>query len=115
MEAMGNHVTQREVKQALLDSMREGTEEGNKRRKELGVPALHVTGWFEEPHYEAASHNLVWALSAQDDNGEKVVNYNMRVLGREGYMSITQAEVLCALESRCWPDRRRLAPCWSTR
>jgi uncharacterized membrane-anchored protein len=76
-------------KQALLDSIREGTEESNKRRKELGVPGLHVTGWFEEPHYDTSTHNLVWALAAKDDNGVEVVNYNMRVLGRDGYMSIT--------------------------
>jgi len=76
-------------KQALLDSIREGTEEGNKRRKEAGVPGLHVTGWFEEPHYDSRTHNLVWALAAKDDNGVPVVNYNMRVLGRDGYMSIT--------------------------
>jgi uncharacterized membrane-anchored protein len=46
-------------------------------------------GWYEEPHYDQKTHNLVWALKAKDDNGEEVVNYNMRVLGRDGYMSIT--------------------------
>jgi uncharacterized membrane-anchored protein len=76
-------------KNALLESIREGTEEGNKRRKEMGVPALHVTGWFEEPHYDGKSHNLVWALAAQDDDKREVVNYNMRVLGRQGVMSVT--------------------------
>jgi uncharacterized membrane-anchored protein len=76
-------------KDALLASIREGTEAGNARRKELGVPGLHVTGWFEEPHYDPRSHNLVWALSAEDDNKRPVVNYNMRVLGRHGVMSVT--------------------------
>jgi len=76
-------------KDGLLSSIREGTEEGNARRKEMGVPALHVTGWFEEPNYDAKSHNLVWALSARDDAKNDVVNYNMRVLGRQGVMSVT--------------------------
>lgn len=76
-------------KDALLKSISEGTEEANARRKEMGIPALHVTGWFEEPHYDQASHNLVWALRAKDEAGEEVVNYNMRVLGRQGYMSVT--------------------------
>jgi uncharacterized membrane-anchored protein len=76
-------------KDAILESYRRGTEEGNKRRKERGVPGLHITGWFEEPHYDPATHNLVWALQARDDEGGQVVNYNVRVLGREGYMSVT--------------------------
>jgi uncharacterized membrane-anchored protein len=75
-------------KDALFKSISEATEEGNKRRKELGVSALHVVGWFEEPHYDASTHNLVWALKAKDDAGGEVVNYNMRVLGRTGYMSV---------------------------
>jgi uncharacterized membrane-anchored protein len=76
-------------KDALFESIKEGTEEGNKRRKELGLPGLHVTHWVEAPHYDQATHNLVWALAAKDDSGDQVVNYNMRVLGRQGYMSVT--------------------------
>ena len=76
-------------KDAILDSYTKGTEEGNKRRKEQGIPALHITGWFEEPHYDTRTHNLVWALRAKDDSGEEVVNYNVRLLGRKGYMSVT--------------------------
>jgi uncharacterized membrane-anchored protein len=75
-------------KDALFKSISEGTEEGNKRRKELGISALHVVGWFEEPHYDVTTHNLVWALKAKDDGGGEVVNYNMRILGRTGYMSV---------------------------
>jgi hypothetical protein len=76
-------------KEAILESYRRGTEEGNKRRKEIGLVGLHVTGWFEEPHYSVSTHNLVWALRAKGDDGSEVVNYNVRLLGREGYMSIT--------------------------
>jgi uncharacterized membrane-anchored protein len=76
-------------KDALLASIREGTEQGNKRRKQVGVPGLHVQGWFEEPHYDDTSHNLVWALAARDDENNDVVNYNMRLLGRQGVMSVT--------------------------
>ena len=52
-------------------------------------PGLHVVGWFEEPHYDEKTHNLVWALKARNDNGHESVNYNMRLLGRDGYMSVT--------------------------
>lgn len=76
-------------KDAILDSYRRGTEEANKTRKEKGIPALHITGWFEEPHYDSRTHNLVWALRAKNEGGEEVVNYNVRLLGRNGYMSVT--------------------------
>lgn len=76
-------------KNALFRSISEGTEEGNKRRKSLGISPLHVTGWFEEPHYDSTTHNLVWALRAKDEAGSEIVNYNMRILGRSGYMSVT--------------------------
>ena len=76
-------------KNAILKSISQGTEEANARRKEMGIPALHVIGWFEEPHYDEKTHNLVWALRAKSDGGEEVINYNMRVLGRHGYMSVT--------------------------
>jgi uncharacterized membrane-anchored protein len=76
-------------KDAILESYQKGTEAANEQRKERGIPGLHVTGWFEEPHYDKKTHNLVWALRAKSDDGSEVVNYNMRLLGREGYMSVT--------------------------
>lgn len=74
---------------ALLESISEGTEESNKYRIENGFSPLHVVGWFEEPRYDEQTHNLVWALDAKDDTGEHTVNYNVRLLGRKGYMSVT--------------------------
>jgi uncharacterized membrane-anchored protein len=76
-------------KDAILESYQKGTEAANEQRKSRGIPGLHVTGWFEEPHYDKATHNLVWALHAKSDDGSEVVNYNMRLLGREGFMSVT--------------------------
>jgi len=76
-------------KDAILEGIRRGTEEANEVRKSKGIPALHVQGWFEEPHYDPTTHNLVWALTARNDDGSEVVNYNVRLLGRQGYMSVT--------------------------
>ena len=76
-------------KDAILESYQKGTEAANENRKAKGIPALHVTGWYEEPHYDATTHNLVWALRAKEEGGAEVVNYNVRLLGREGYMSVT--------------------------
>ncbi len=74
---------------ALLESIREGTEEANKVRAERGISALHVVGWQEAPRYDEATNNLTWAILGRDDDGGDVVNFNVRLLGRRGYVSAT--------------------------
>lgn len=74
---------------ALLKSIREGTEEANKARKEKGMGTITVVGWDEPPRYDTTSHNLVWAIRGRGSDGHEVVNYNSRILGREGYTSVT--------------------------
>jgi uncharacterized membrane-anchored protein len=74
---------------ALLESITEANEEANAERVKRGGEPLHVIGWSEPPHYDARTHNLTWAILARDDQGDQVVNYNVRVLGRAGVMSVT--------------------------
>jgi uncharacterized membrane-anchored protein len=73
----------------LLESIKKGTEDSNGARVKRGGSALHVVGWAEPPHYDSATNNLTWAILAKDDEGGQVVNYNVRVLGRTGVMSVT--------------------------
>jgi uncharacterized membrane-anchored protein len=74
---------------ALLKSIREGTEAANERRKERGLPGVHVVGWSQPPRYDERTHNLTWATLGKSDAGHESVNYNVRVLGREGVMALT--------------------------
>ncbi len=74
---------------ALLESMREGQEQGNKQRLELGWDTLEITGWMQPPHYDTESNNLEWAMRLRSSSGGENVNYNSRLLGREGVMSAT--------------------------
>jgi uncharacterized membrane-anchored protein len=79
---------------AILESVREGTEASNEERKKLGGGEIHVTGWFQKPHYDAKSHNLVWAIEARGEadteaDTDRSVNYDVRLLGRKGYISAT--------------------------
>jgi uncharacterized membrane-anchored protein len=76
---------------ALLDSMKKGTEEANQTRKEKGWIPFHVTGWAKQPFYDEQSHNLTWAILGEDESGKpdnKSVNYSVRVLGRRGTMNV---------------------------
>lgn len=75
---------------AILESVREGTEASNEERKKLGAGPIHVVGWFEKPHYDSKSHNLVWAIEAKGEvDTDRSVNYDVRLLGRRGYVSAT--------------------------
>lgn len=77
---------------ALLESLQEATKEGNVWRAENGISAMTMTGWAEAPHYDEATHNLVWATQLDSEDGSRTVNYNVRVLGRRGLMSVTLVE-----------------------
>jgi len=73
---------------ALLKNIIRGTEAANKIRKSKGQPPVYVIGWDEKPHYDPISHNLVWSILGESE-GEKIINYNTRLLGRKGYISAT--------------------------
>ena len=73
---------------AMLTSIKEGTEEGNKERIKRGWPTMTILGWETPPRYNDITHNLEWAIKAQS-SGAPVVNHNTRVLGRGGVMEVT--------------------------
>lgn len=71
---------------ALLASIREGNEIGNKERVKQGWARLDITGWAKSPYYDLQTNNLTWALSGASE-GSGVVNHSVRLLGRGGVMS----------------------------
>ncbi len=71
----------------ILDSFREGTNAANEQRKEQGIPPLNIIGWHTKPHYNSKTKNIEWAILAESE-GKKIVNYNIRYLGRKGVMEI---------------------------
>jgi len=73
---------------AILESIKQGTEVGNKERAKRGWPSLTITGWEQKPHYDEQTRNLTWAILAQSE-GKPLINYNTRILGRRGVMRVT--------------------------
>lgn len=73
---------------ALLDSIKAGTEAGNKERLRRGWATMTILGWEQPPHYNEITHNLEWAIKATSE-GLLVVNHNTRMLGRGGVMEVT--------------------------
>jgi uncharacterized membrane-anchored protein len=73
---------------AMLQSMKSGTESANQERKRRGWPAIHLVGWEHQPHYNEQTQNLEWAIRGESE-GKLLINYNTRVLGRGGVMRVT--------------------------
>ncbi len=73
---------------AMLKSFKLNDEASNKERARRGWPSSHTLDWAVPPHYDAATHNLEWAIRFQ--TGDRIdVNHNTRLLGRGGVMRVT--------------------------
>lgn len=71
----------------LLKDIQEGMLENNKARKEQGYAPMTMVGWAEQPTYDKSQHKLYWAKELQTEGStENGLNYNIRVLGREGVL-----------------------------
>ena len=71
----------------LLASIRRNNDEANKERVRAGNPPLEVIGWEIPPKYDATTHNLEWAIRGAVE-GQPILNYNTRLLGRKGVMEV---------------------------
>lgn len=75
---------------AILKSMKEGTEDANAERAKHGWKPIHVTGWERQPFYDPLTHNLTWATLVRGDDPQETgtVNHSIRILGRRGTMDV---------------------------
>jgi uncharacterized membrane-anchored protein len=83
---------------AILTSLREGTEAANEERRKRGWAEMHVTGWRVKPAYNPESKRLEWAIDAQSE-GVPTTNLFTKFLGRHGVTSValvTSPETLTA-------------------
>lgn len=73
----------------LLEEMQEGAIEENKERVKLGYPTADIIGWAAEPFYDHDAKKLHWAKEIKFDGAEmNTLNYNIRILGRKGYLNL---------------------------
>jgi len=73
---------------AMLESIRAGTEASNDERRALGWSEFHVIGWAEPPHYDESTNNLSWTIEGESD-GHRNLNRIVKLLGRRGAMTTT--------------------------
>ncbi|AVY65127.1 DUF2167 domain-containing protein [Xanthomonas translucens] len=82
----------------MLADMQKQTREENTPRKEAGYESVDLLGWAVPPRYDAATKKLYWAreLAFQGNPGH-TLNYDIRVLGRHGYLSLNAIAGMDAL------------------
>ncbi|MCA9152116.1 MAG: DUF2167 domain-containing protein [Planctomycetales bacterium] len=75
----------------LLAKMRSMEKENNDARRAAGYESVHLEGWATPPHYDSETKKLHWAKELTFGDGAEashVLNYNIRVLGRRGYLEL---------------------------
>jgi uncharacterized membrane-anchored protein len=73
----------------LLEDMQGATKDENEERASSGYDTLEIIGWAARPSYDAARHKLLWAKELQfGDSPGRTLNYDVRVLGRRGVLSM---------------------------
>lgn len=82
----------------LLHEMQQATAEANEERRKAGYGTVELVGWAVPPHYDAASNKLYWAKQLNFDGQQQhVLNYGIRVLGRNGYLSLNAVSGMAEL------------------
>ncbi|MEO0603896.1 MAG: DUF2167 domain-containing protein, partial [Myxococcota bacterium] len=83
----------------LLAEMQANTREASEARREMGIDGIELVAWAEPPHYDAAKNVLYWARNLRSDDGYESLNYEVRVLGRGGVLSLNAVAGMDMLES----------------
>jgi uncharacterized membrane-anchored protein len=76
----------------LMQTMTENQDAANEARRGRGWDEMKLKGWATEPHYDAKTNHLKWAInltSSQDNFQEVWINESIRLLGRGGVMNVT--------------------------
>ena len=84
----------------LMKEMQEATVEGNKERAAQGYEEVHLLGWAREPRYDPAAKKIHWGKRLSFGNAtDETLNYEIRVLGRRGYLELNVVAPMTALQN----------------
>ncbi|MDF2192200.1 DUF2167 domain-containing protein [Paraflavitalea sp. CAU 1676] len=74
----------------MLKGFQEGEVEENKERVKEGYEPIHMVGWAQKPFYDKDNKVLHWAkeLRFGADAAVNTLNYDVRILGRKGVLSL---------------------------
>jgi uncharacterized membrane-anchored protein len=83
-----------------LKEIQKGEADDNKAREKAGYEPMHLVGWAQPPSYDATHHYMIWAQDIRfGDSKVHSLNYDIRILGRGGVLSLNMIASLPELES----------------
>jgi uncharacterized membrane-anchored protein len=83
----------------MLHEMQKGEAEENKVRATNGYVPIHMIGWASQPYYDKENKVLHWAKELQfGDDSINTLNYEVRILGRKGVLSLNAIATMNELE-----------------
>lgn len=84
----------------LMRQMQEAAREVSKDRVQKGQSSIELLGWARKPYYDAQAKKLFWAKRLRFDGGPgETLNYEIRVLGRNGVLDLNVVASMDALPS----------------
>jgi uncharacterized membrane-anchored protein len=79
----------------LMRQMQSGEEANNAELTRQGFPTSQLIGWAQSPVYDVRTHSVVWARNIRFQNStENTLNYDIRLLGRRGVLSLNMVTVM---------------------
>ena len=73
----------------MLGELKEKTAEASKERVRRGYGRMELAGWATPPHYDRQNHKLYWAKTFSVDGPVQQLNYDIRILGRNGFLEMS--------------------------
>lgn len=70
----------------MIKDLKDSQEEANKELPE--EHRMELVGWAWAPKYDKNNHRISWAKLVKSASGFESINYDIRILGREGYFTI---------------------------
>ncbi|TNJ42428.1 DUF2167 domain-containing protein [Tamlana fucoidanivorans] len=84
----------------LLEEMQADIISANPQRIEQGYPTMELIRWASAPYYDQENKKLHWAKELKFEDAEvNTLNYNIRVLGRKGYLNLNAIGDINMLET----------------
>ncbi len=83
-----------------LQEIQKGEPDTNKAREKDGYPTMQTVGWAQPPSYNKVHHYMIWAQDIRVGGKDvHTLNYDIRVLGRRGVLSLNMIATMPELES----------------
>ena len=84
----------------MLKEIQKDEVEENKTRAAQGYAAINMVGWASKPFYDKTNKVLHWAKNLHfADQDVNTLNYEVRILGRKGILSMNAVATLNELDS----------------